>query len=130
MKYLTVNEVIAIHDLVIVQSGGAAEIRDRNGLESAVAQPQLMFGGDDLYPSLSEKATALGFTLIKNHPYVDGNKRIGHAAMETFLIINGFELKAEVDDQETVIQCVAAGSMDRTSFLEWVSSHLTKTLFR
>jgi death-on-curing protein len=56
------------------------------------------FGGQELYPSLGEKA-ALGFSLVCNHPFVDGNKRVGHAAMETFLVLNGWELAADVDEQ-------------------------------
>ena len=66
--------------------------------------------------SLAEKAAALGFALIQNHPFIDGNKRIGHAAMETFLFMNGFELKARVDEAEKVILDVAAGSMSRQDF--------------
>jgi death-on-curing protein len=61
-------------------------------LESALAQPRATFGGTDLYPGLIEKAAALGFSLVMGHPFVDGNKRTGHAAMETFLILNGHEL--------------------------------------
>ena len=83
----------------------------------------MTFGGEDLYPSLAEKAAALGFSLIKNHPFVDGNKRVGHAAMEYFLILNGYELDDDVDDQERTILAVAAGEMGREEFTAWVHTH-------
>lgn len=73
-----------------------------------MAQPQITFDGEELYPTLVEKASALGFALIKNHPFMDGNKRTGHAAMEVFLVLNGFEIDASVDEQEQIILSVAA----------------------
>ena len=99
-------------------------MRDRNALDSAVAQPRMTFDGEDLYPDAAEKAAALGFSLIKNHPFVDGNKRIGHAAMETFLVLNGFELDATTDEQERLILGVAASAVGRKEFVAWVRSHL------
>ena len=100
MRYLTVAEVLSLHRLLIAQTGGTAGIRDLGALQSAVTQPQMTFGGDDLYPSLEEKAAALCFSLVANHPFLDGNKRAAHAAMETFLMLNGSELNATVDEQE------------------------------
>lgn len=85
----------------------------------------MTFGGDDLYPSLEEKASALGFSLICNHPFLDGNKRVGHAAMETFLVLNGFELSATVDEAEKLILSVAAGSCSREELLMWVKANVT-----
>ena len=93
-------------------------------LESAIAQPAMSFGGVELYPTLAEKAAALGFSLIMNHPFVDGNKRVGHAAMETLLVLNGHELRADVDEQERVILGVAAGTIRREEFFTWVSAHI------
>jgi death-on-curing protein len=84
----------------------------------------MTFGGDDLYPTLGEKAAALGYSLIKNHPFIDGNKRTGHAAMEVFLVLNGFEIQAAVDEQERIILQVAAGEMTREEFTEWLYSHI------
>jgi death-on-curing protein len=83
----------------------------------------MTFGGEDLYPALVEKAAALGHSLIANHPFVDGNKRTGHAAMEVFLMVNGFEIQASVDEQERVILQVAAGEMKREKFTEWLRGH-------
>lgn len=123
MRYLSLQEVISLHSLLIAQSGGSAGLRDRGALESAVAQPQASFGGQDLYPDLASKAAALGHSLIQNHPFVDGNKRIGHAAMEVFLI-NGYEIEASVDDQETIIIDVASGKVSRIELSEWISKHI------
>ena len=125
MRYLTLGELIELHRRIIEQSGGADGIRDLGLAESALAQPQMSFGGKDLYPTLAEKAAAMCFSLVMNHPFVDGNKRIGHAAMETFLVMNGFELNADIDDSESVILRLAAGELERVSFTEWVVEHVT-----
>lgn len=86
----------------------------------------MMFGGEKLYPTLAEKASALGFSLIKNHPFVDGNKRIGYGAIELFLRLNGYELGGTVDDQESVILRVAAGEMEREEFTDWLRENLVE----
>jgi death-on-curing protein len=113
-----------LHRLALEQTGGLGGVRDLGGLDSVVTQPQMTFGGQELYPSLAEKAAALGFSLVCNHPFVDGKKRVGHAAMETFLVLNGWELAAGVDEQEQVILRLAAGAMKRDEFVTWVQSHL------
>ncbi len=113
MRYLKLNEVLDVQRRILEQSGGLAGIRDFGALESALAQPKMTFGGEDLYPTLVDKAVALGYSLINNHPFVDGNKRIGHAAMEIFLFLNGFEIEASLDEQEPIILGVASGSVKR-----------------
>ena len=82
MRYLSLQEVISLHSLLVSQSGGSSGLRDSGALESVVAQPEASFVGEDLYPNLASKAAALGHSLIQNHPFVDGNKRVGHVAME------------------------------------------------
>jgi death-on-curing protein len=124
IRYLALEEVLELHRLALDQSGGLAGVRDLGGLDSALAQPQMTFGGQELYPSLADKAAALGFSLVCNHPFVDGNKRVGHAAMETFLVLNGYELAAGVDEQEHLILQLAAGSLKREEFTAWVKAHL------
>ena len=126
MRYLTLNEVLDLYWQVMEQSGGAVGIRDLNALESAVAQARMTFGGEELYPTVVEKASALGFSLVMNHPFVDGNKRIGHAAMETFLVLNGFEINASVDEQERIILQLAASDLDRDEFTKWLHAHITE----
>jgi death-on-curing protein len=126
MRYLSFDEVVLLHSRLIAQSGGAHGLRDRGALESAVAQPEASFGGEDLYPTLAEKAAALGHALIQNHPFVDGNKRIGHGAMEVFLLLNSYEIEATVDDQENVIIGVASGKISRIELSEWLAKHLVE----
>ena len=101
-------------------------ILDLGAVESAVAQPRMTFNGEELYPTIVEKASALGFLLIQNHPFVDGNKRAGHAAMESFLMFNGYEISASVDEQEKVVLGVASGKMDRNAFMDWLRSHIVE----
>jgi death-on-curing protein len=127
MRYLTVDEVLDLHRLLLDKFGGAPGLLDRGALESAVAQAQMTFGGNDLYPSLVDKASALAFSLIQNHPFVDGNKRAGHAAMETFLVLNGHELEAAVDEQERITLKVAAGALAREAFTEWIRAHVKRS---
>ena len=123
-RYLSLAEVLELHGRIIAETGGSDGMRDLGLLESALGQPRQTFGGEDLYPGLVEKAAALGYSLIKNHPFLDGNKRIGHASMEAMLMLNGFELVATVDEAELEILAVAAGQRTRERFQEWVRAHL------
>jgi death-on-curing protein len=124
MIYLTADEVIRLQELVIAQSGGLQGIKDRGLIESAVALPRQTFDGEDLYPTIVEKAAALGFSLACNHGFEDGNKRIGHAAMETYLVLNGYELTASVDEQETTFWRLADHKVSRDEFTEWVRRNI------
>jgi death-on-curing protein len=126
VEYISIEEVIEIHWRVVRQTGGVQGIRDQGSLESSVMQPLQSFGDQDLYPSLIEKAAALGYFLIQNHPFLDGNKRVGHAALETVLILNGYELSAGVDEQESVVLDVARGELRREEFTEWVQRHVVR----
>jgi death-on-curing protein len=120
MIVLTLDQVLRLQSRIIDLSGGSHGLRDLGRLEAALGQPFATFGGDDLYPDIPGKAAALGYSLVHGHPFVDGNKRIGHAAMETFLVLNGYELYAEVDDAEKVILGVASGEVSHAVFEEWV----------
>ena len=123
MSYLTEAQVIELHRRIVENSGGSFGIRDRAALESSLAQPFQSFDGSELYPSPAEKAAALGFFLISNHPFVDGNKRIGHASLEVTLVLNGLELHVATGDQEKVILQVASGTMSREELTDWVLAH-------
>jgi death-on-curing protein len=127
MRYLVLAEVVELHRRLLQATGGATGLRELSALESAIAQPQATFSGVDLYPTLAEKATALCLALIQGHPFVDGNKRVGHAAMETFLILNGAEIGASVEDQERVILDLAAGRLGRSQLTDWLRQHLKAT---
>jgi death-on-curing protein len=120
MRYLSVSEILDLYVQVMQQTGGSVGLRDPGSLESAVAQPRQTFSGKELYPTLAEKAGALGHSLVQNHAFVDGNKRIAHAAMEVFLRVNGYELSATVDAQERVMLDAASGKIERAEFISWV----------
>lgn len=126
MRYLSIREVLELHSRILEQSGGAQGIRDRDALESSVAQQFQTFGGQELYASVPEKAAALGYFLVRNHPFVDGNKRVGHAALEVTLVLNGFELVASIDEQEQIILALAAGNLSRDEFTAWITQHIAR----
>jgi death-on-curing protein len=123
MRYLTLAEVLHIHEGVLAQAGGLFGIRDLSALESALSQPKASAGGADAYPSLVEKAAALCYSLCSNHPFVDGNKRVAHAAMEIFLLLNGREIVASVDEQERLMLGIASGSTAREQLVAWLEAH-------
>ncbi len=125
MRYLSLAEILDLHERVLADSGGASGVRDIGALESSVSQPHVTFAGQDLYPDLVAKAAALCHSLVMNHAFVDGNKRVGHAAMETFLLLNGFEIQCDVAEQERVVLQLAAGNLSRKAFTEWARQHTT-----
>ncbi len=124
MNYLTIDEIIEAHRALIEQTGGSDGLRDRGSLESCLAQPQMTFGGQDLYPTLADKAAALGFAIVRNHPFVDGNKRAGLTATALFLYLNGWLLIGHVDDVEAAFLKLAAGELSRDEFTDWVKRHI------
>lgn len=129
MQYLSLEDILFIHREQINVSGGDLTMLDLRRLESAVAQPRMSFGGEELYPTLPEKAAALGFSLIKNHPFLDANKRTGQMAMESFSLINGFAWSGTEDDQFEIIFGVASGSVRREELTSWIRDHLLPTHF-
>lgn len=126
MRRLSLGEVLRLHRLLIESSGGGDGLRDLGRLESALAQPWVTFDGADLYEDVVAKAATLGFALIQGHPFVDGNKRIGHAAAEVFLVLNGHSPLADVDEQEKIIIAVASGMLDRDGFEAWLRTRVSK----
>ncbi len=120
MRYLSLSEVLYLHDCILKESGGRHGVRNQGGLESALALPRQSFGDIELYPSAIEKAAILCFAIVKNHPFVDGNKRVGHAAMEIFLIRNGMELFVGTDEQEQVMLTLASGIISHEKFIAWL----------
>ena len=118
---LSVDTVIQMHKLIAEKTGGSPELRDGALLESALNSPFQTFGGVELYPTLLEKGVMLGYGLICNHPFVDGNKRIGILAMLTFFVINGCELIATSDDVIRAGLGVASGEMRYDALLAWAN---------
>lgn len=123
MKTLSKNQVTALHSALIREFGGIDGIRDEGLLESALTAPFQTFGGEPVYPSLQAKAAQLGFGLIRNHPFVDGNKRIGAHTMLVFLAVNGIELRYEQQELIDIVLSVAAGQIDRQGLLQWILDH-------
>lgn len=126
MRYLTLGEVVALHRAVIESTGGATGIRDLAALESALAQPRATFDGIDLHENAPAKAAALACSLALNHPFLDGNKRVAHAAMEVFLNLNGLELAADIEEQEALFLDLAAGASSRQQLQAWLEAHTSQ----
>ncbi len=109
MKRLSKKQILMLHSQLIKATGGSKEIRDEGLLESAVTMSFQSFSGEDLYPSIEAKAARLCYGLVKNHAFVDGNKRIGVHSMLVFLAINDYELKYSQKELYTIILNVASG---------------------
>ena len=123
MIRLTTKQVISLHSSLIEATGGTDGVRDMGLLESALEAPFQTFGGKDLYPALIQKASRLGHSLISNHPFVDGNKRIGIHTMLVFLAANGVEIECTQKELIDVGLSLADGTMDAEKLLIWLSSH-------
>ena len=123
MKRLTKEQVLRLHKNLIEDFGGIHGIRDEGLLESALSAPFQTFDGQDLYPSLLEKAGRLGYGLIRNHPFLDGNKRIGVHTMLTFLVLNGVRLSYSDEDLIQTALGVASGSVSFGELCLWLSTH-------
>ncbi len=120
MIQLQKDTVLLLHTLLCEKTGGSDGIRDSALLESALSAAFQTFGGEELYPTLEEKAARLGFSLIANHAFIDGNKRIGVLAMLTFLYINGRPLSTSNEEIVRMGLSVAAGEMDYAALLSWI----------
>jgi len=123
VRYLTVPEVLFIHSAVIEETGGSHGVRDIGLLESAVRQIEQTFGGADLYVSVTEKAAHLFIGLLKNHPFVDGNKRTAISTTGVFLELNGLPLKVDSDRLAQWVEACAAGKPPITSVEKWFKNH-------
>lgn len=123
MRRLSYEQVLRLHDALIEEFGGTSGIRDKGLLDSALNTPFATFGGRYLYTSLQAKAAQLGFGLVRNHPFVDGNKRIGAHVMLVFLALNGIELDYKQEDLIDIILEVASGQANAQGLLEWILEH-------
>jgi len=123
-EYLSVDQVLALHSFQFKRYGGAAGLRDQGALEGAVARPQITFGGEDLYPDVAAKAAALMHSLVKNHPFVDGNKRVGAYAALLFLHVNGFESLIAPAELTRVTLAVASGAVEAEALAIWLRQRI------
>jgi death on curing protein len=124
VEYLTVGQVLVLHDQQVQRYGGATGLRDSGALESAVARPAAIFGGEDLYQDIADKATALMHSLALNHPFVDGNKRIAAFAAIVFVESNDHEFLATPDELVETTIAVAEGKMAVEALAIWFRQRL------
>ena len=117
------EKVLLLHQLIIQETGGDINVRDLNLLDSALESAFSTFDGKDLYPTKEEKAAKIGYGLIANHAFMDGNKRIGMYVMLTFLEVNGITLSLSDQDIYEAGIAVASGTMDYNGLLHWEIEH-------
>jgi len=117
------EKVLLLHKLIAQETGGSIGIRDEGLLESALEAAFAAFGGQELYRTKEEKGARLGYNLISNHAFVDGNKRIGMYVMLTFLEVNGIHMDCTNEDVAHTGLAVAAGEMNYEGLLDWVREH-------
>jgi death-on-curing protein len=121
--FLSLDEVLEIHEQQIDRYGGSAGIRDSEGLQSALATPQATFDGEFLHPSIPAMAAAYLFHLCQNHAFVDGNKRVGANAAITFLLMNGWEPDFDPDELADLVLSVASGVLEKTALTAVFEAH-------
>ena len=123
MKRLSKRQILLLHEQLLSQTGGLPGLRDEGLLESALSAPFQSFGDVDAYPSLPQKAARLCYGLVKNHPFLDGNKRIGAHAMLVFLAVNRTELIYTQEELSAIILAIAAGEQSYDDLLRWLVDH-------
>jgi death-on-curing protein len=126
--YLSVSQVLELHAALSTAFGGPSGVRDRGGLESAVGRPAQTFDGEELYPDLAAKAAALMHSLVLNHPFLDGNKRVGAAAAELFVEINGGVVHATDEEFEHITLETAKGHVSAEALSIWFRQRLVTGL--
>lgn len=123
MIKFTKEQIILIHSICIQKSGGIDSLRDESLLESALNTPFQTFSGEELYPTIQRKAAMLCYTLINNHPFIDGNKRIGILILIAFLELNGIYLNCTNDEVITLGLGIASGKITSHQISNWIISH-------
>ena len=127
-RFLTSEHVVAIHEDQIRRYGGGLGVRDIGLLQSAMAQPRASFGGEWLHPTLFDMAAAYLFHLVENHPFLDGNKRVGTATTIVFLELNHIEINADETELADFVLEVAQGRINKSAIAEFLRSHATERL--
>lgn len=123
MIVLSKEQIIKLYEELVSETGGTSGIRDEGLLESAINAPLQSYDNIELFPSIQQKGARLGYGIIMNHPFVDGNKRTGAHAMLVFLAINGIELCFDDDELVNTVLNVAAGKTKFEELLKWVIEH-------
>lgn len=123
MKRLSKEQVMMLHRALIKETGGTDGLRDEGLLDSALNAPFQSLGDADAYPSFQQKGARLGFGLIQNHAFVDGNKRIGVHVMLVFLSLNGIDLEYTQEELSDMVLSVAAGNLSFQEMVKWITNH-------
>ena len=118
------DEAVSIHDQLLKASGGTSGLRDQGGLEAALNRPFMTFGGADLYPGPVDKAAAIMESIIKNHPFMDGNKRTGYALGRLMLNTQSLDFRGSDDEEYDLVHAIAMGALDVSGIKDWISARL------
>ena len=127
IRYVPKEVVLTIHADLLQRYGGKPGLRDPGLLDSALAQPKMTVGGKFAHKTLFDKAAAYGFHVCKNHPFIDGNKRVAFVLMDVFLQQNGWEIKAAEEDAYTIIMALASGQLSKAQLATWLKEHSSKS---
>ena len=122
---ISISEVIIIHDILIDKFGGHPGLRDKGLLDSAIFRPFQMFDNKELYPGAIKKSAVLIESIIKNHPFIDGNKRIGYVIMRLFLLENGYDIVATQEEKYDFVIRIAAGESNMDDIIKWIQKHIS-----
>ena len=123
MRYISISYIIKLHEKLIKATGGSNGLRDERLLESALENSKATFDGADLYPTIEEKCTTICFSLVNNHPFVDGNKRIGVYVMLVLLEYNGIKLNFTQKELVDLGLGIATGELKQNDILNWIKNH-------
>ena len=123
---ISIEEVLKIHEILIERFGGSPGLRDKELLESAIYRPFNTFDSTDLYPTTIDKAEAIIESKIKNHPFVDGNKRTGYTLMRLFLLYDGLDIGASEDEKFNFVIRIAEGKSSIDEIKGWIETRITK----
>jgi death-on-curing protein len=121
---ISLEEVLAIHENVVSKTGGSKGVRDLGLLESAISRPFQSFGGHELYPDVAGKSAAILESIVKNHPFMDGNKRTGYVLMRSLLLLHGEDINASEDEKYDFVIAVAEGRLDFDGIKAWIEAHI------
>ena len=121
------NQVLSIHTILIERFGGSEGVRDRDGLESALARPLATFDGKELYPSAIEKAAAILESIVTNHPFVDGNKRTGYVLMRLILLGSDLDIDATEEEKYDLVIAISKGESNIDEIKSWIGSRVKTT---
>ena len=127
IRFVPEELVLTIHSDLLRRYGGRSGVRDQNLLQSALAQPKITVGGKFAHKTIFEKAAAYGYHVCKNHPFIDGNKRVAFVLMDIFLQMNGWDMVAHEEDAYSVMVDLSSRNLSKSQLAAWLKKHTSKT---